>query len=367
MSSHSNDRSSLLEYEIVNVRGLSIRLGATLMVVIGLAVVAVSFYLDDPKIAFWIHVGASKTVVDLICSGLLRTIGASFFAVGFVDVLLGLPNFVKYMRSRIQEALIEHGPVFTQLFNDLLERDISSPGFLSTLSDEAIDKARHNLIVVREKADISATWQSSRTLANDIEPLLAGVTYKNLKVDVTNEVLRDRATPYIRSTRYYRAEYITQAERSLDLGFRRKLRPLDGFTSAEQYHLVELLVDNKPCDKTVTYAPADNGDGMATLELPCIVRPGQTLVIERREVALLPASDIYIWVCRPQRSLLCLNVDCRFTNEDLYPLIAPLGFPKGDGGKPREDAREAHLTWEGWMLPHHGFVLSWNDPAPNRS
>ena len=334
--------ASFLERELFNIHGWRLRVSAAIWLIVGLAFVILSYGLPDLA-----SVAASTWGGILV--GVLRLFGSTAFAVGFLSPLARMPSVMAFVDERVE---------------GILERDVGNPRFLSKLGTEVLETAHLNILKVLLNGCFETTERSPyRTIRTKIEPLLTDVVYKELYIRLNNQVVRDADHCYIESHRLYRKTFVSPEDRVLDLGFRRHLRKISGKTEDDILRVTSVKVDGTTIgDYTITWEEdPHNGDYIASMHLETATKAGVPLVIEHRETTLLPAWDIYQWRCPESRSLLKLTLNCTFT-EKVCPKVSWRGFAY-DGSQPDETETSSNFTWEGWMLPDHGFILSWNDPT----
>lgn len=340
--------------ESKKLRGLIFKQWVVILFLAALALIGTSYYFEKPlkdKGASWV-------------ANLARYVGSLALGAALVDFAVGLPQVMDYATDRLDDALQGRSDEFRRLFEELLERNVDRIEFLSTLPSEKLEHAHANIIRILGKMEFRPTGRFYRTLRQDIEPLLGGLHYETQTCTFTNAFYQTDSLFYLDSVRWSRTEFHTWTGARIDVGFERHLQPLGDMPPEWLYELECYKVDDveEPLPQMAS-SRAPSGAHIVVLHDERDITPGQVVVVERRERVRIPATDIIQWHVRPGRSLRHLNVVCTFTNASVFPKLHVKGFAE-DNRQPSQGPSDCNVVWDGWMLPHHGFTISWNDPRP---
>jgi len=293
----------------------------------------------------------------------LRLVGGIIISVGLLDILIAQPQAIDYARERLDEALQGRTDEFRELFEELLQRNVDRKEFLSTLPEETLDRAHANIIRILTQQDFREMGHFYPILRSQIEPLLGGLHYEKQIMNIDNRFHLDGDLQYLESRRWTRTTFHTWSDASIDIGFERRLKPLGLQTPGWLYEL-ESYVINGQSEDLPPMSSETEARGICVVRCEDIrtIRSGQVMTVERREIVRIPVDDTLQWHIREQRSLRELQVSCTF-NQEVHPRLTVSGFQMdGRDFGASEGNQDCHLEWEGWMLPHHGFTISWNDP-----
>lgn len=332
-----------------------LRTHAYLWLIVGLFFFVASYYWDKPSLPWWGVCGIAA----------LRLIGTSAFAVGGVRIFFEIPSITEYIENRMSKVLLSHRPFFSSVMNDLLRRSIVDPAFIGNLGRKELEAARHRILEALQHSPIAQTAPPYIVLTEKIEPLLSQGVLTSFTVNLTNEYVTT-PSPHLKSRRYYESVYSCPRNEKFVVRFKHTLQTVDGIPNKSLCKVHAISVNGVPQDKRRIVRNTDKVTGALTVkfESELAVQPGQTVTVTREETVLVPAYDTnYIHTVAENRSMSRLTLDCRFTNVEVYPNVRLLGFGEDGDGNPRKDPYHCHLEWNGWMIPHQGFLLRWRHPG----
>jgi|GEM_PF-4283506 len=324
---------------------------------------------------------ASQVTVSL-----LATVGATLLVLGSVDIFVQTEGTIVYFEERLKAALEETRPGLEgtvhdavgsafgdnndrwgEMLNRAMLRDIGDPTLLQSLKDGSpaeFARLRVNTARVAMEMDLATVGEDGellRVMHDEIEPLLGHPHFEGMLIKYDCRVVRDCGEPHIAVRRSMEATVHSLNTTTVDLGFETRVRRIRGIDDNTLYHLESFTVNGEErvapedCDRRT------EGERI-NVRVPLSVRMehGEALELRRVERLVVPLGDVFTWSVRPERSVRSIHVICGF-NEEVYPRLTAHGF--GTIRTIEENPMDCSLRFVGWMLPHQGFVISWNDPC----
>lgn len=286
-------------------------------------------------------------------------VATAILTIAVVRFLIGLKDTRTYFQG-----------IFHQSLADILEKKYDKKEFVDDLSDETVNKLHYEL--VKRSSGIEFKYDSSffKTMRTKIEPLLGAIHYDWLKVEIDNKIVRGD-TPHIISTRTLKMCYHTRTSDTYDLGFsQRILKQIEGIENTQLYRIDNLEIEGQKIDVTLR-EPSELENGELQYALPLhrdieVADPekGERIQVKREETLILPLDDSIRWTIAPDKSLRQITVHCTF-NEPVHPTLWLFGIQREQEGSydPQEPENKEDrcfiYEWKGWMLPSHGFIISW--------
>ncbi len=314
-----------------------------------------------------IYLGSGSPIVkgNPDFANFLRVLGVSGLTLFLVNLLLELPDIRNY-NERLLSIQLKKALIF-------------DTSFLKNISRDKLEDAHANIVRILNGSTFYKNGAFYRNLRTQVEPLLGKIHYEKAKLIIKNQVVEYDGVKYIQSNRWIRYEFHTRCSERIDLGYGRMLKTLPGINDQEIYKLNYLcidgqtpLIDKKKGIMSIQAESVEKEGGRISFKVPLIrdievvdEQRGKHVAVERDETVLLPLTDVYIWTVEEGKSLRDLDVEFSF-KEEACPRIYVFGFPDSNVQAAVMTDKEIHLSWSGWMLPHHGFFITWDNEALNQ-
>lgn len=303
------------------------------------------------------------------------TVAALKTSLGFIATVM-----LSIAVARIYFGLSDTRHYFKQIFldsvSDILEHKLGKRDFVEKLSEDTIEKLHYEL--VKKSAGIEFPFQSSfyRTMRNDIEPLLGKTHYDSLSLNIHNKIKSNEKGYYIESKRTMKMVLHARTSGSFPIGFTRILRPIEGFKPEALYKLDQYSIDGEDLmDEVMITGPVALSNGAFKFEstyerevnIEAASTDGKHINIIRNETLFLPMEDSIRWTVGAVKSLRQISIHCTF-DKIVYPRLLVFGLQRDPAKfsgylpkEPQNDDCQCYIDdWRGWMLPKHGFIITWN-------
>lgn len=303
-------------------------------------------------------------------SKIFQWVGATAAVTFAVNIILGWKSTIKYVEARMSSVIRDNEPFFAAMITTVLQRSIEEKSFLEQVTVNVLTETHANIIeVLNDGKTFPHDGSFYSTLRTQIEPLLVGPHIESMDLKIDNYFFQFQGEPVILSRRTITTTYHSRNQSSIELGFGKTLRLVEGVDPAKHYKLDSFHIDGEDLSHQLE-GPVLNPDDPTRCEWSighrCELSPRGMLRVYRRETLLLPADDIFDWRVRGTTSAKQVTVTASFDRE-VNPRLIVYGLAGPDCETPTPSSNYCYVDWTGWMLPQHSVVMAWDRPSETDS